>query len=61
MYDQYIKKLIEKLPEEMIGHKPTAVPDYLFKTNGTNNVLLDCTKADEFHSLTATKLYANQS
>ena len=56
MYD-YDKKLIDKLPEDMIGHKPTAAPDYLFKTNGTNNVLLDRTKADEYHSLTATVLY----
>ena len=57
MYD-YAKKRIDKLPENMIGgHKPTAAPDYLFKTNGTNNVLLNRTKADEYHSLTATVLY----
>ena len=56
MYN-YVKKLIDKFPEDMIGHKPTAAPGYLFKTNGTNNMLLDHTKADEYHSLTATVMY----
>ena len=57
MYD-YIKKVIDKLPEDIIGHKPTSASKYLFKTNGTNTALLNWTKSDEYHSLTrATVLY----
>ena len=56
MYD-YFKKIIDKFPEDMIGHKPTAALEYLFKTNGTNTGLLDRAKGDEYHSLTATVLY----
>ena len=58
MYN-YVKKLIDKLPGDMVGHKATAalLVDHLFKTNGTNNMLLDRTKVDEYHSLTATVLY----
>ena len=35
MYD-YVKKIIDKLPSDIIGEKVTAAPEYLFKTNGTN-------------------------
>ena len=56
MYD-YVKKLIDKLPEDMIGHKPTAALDCLHKTNWTNALLLNQAKADEYHSLKATVLY----
>ena len=32
MYD-YIKKVIDSLPEDMIGNKHTAAPEYLFRTD----------------------------
>ena len=31
-YDN-VKKLIDKLPEDMIVHKPIVATEYLFKTN----------------------------
>ena len=40
MYD-YFKKIIDKFPEDMIGHKPTAALDCLHKTNWTNALLLN--------------------
>lgn len=36
MYNDYVKKLINKLPKSMIGNKPTASPENLFKTNDIN-------------------------
>ena len=41
----------------MIGHKPIAAHEYLFKINGINTALLDWSRSDEYHSLTATMLY----
>jgi len=56
MYD-YIKKLIDKLPPDMIGTKPTAAPEYLFKTGDRSAQPLPREQAEVFHTLTATVLY----
>jgi len=56
MYD-YIKKMIDILPTEMRGNKPTAAADHLFKTDGEPGAKLDPKTADLFHSLTAMSLY----
>jgi hypothetical protein len=59
MYD-YIKKLIDKLPADMIGEKATAAPEYLFKTDDVNSVKLNVADSEEYHSITATTLYLGQ-
>ena len=59
MYN-YVKKLINKLPKSMIGNKPTAAPEYLFKTNDIDSKKLDKSDAEQYHTLTATTLYLGQ-
>ena len=59
MYD-YVQKLINKLPNDMVGNKPTAAPEYLFKTDGVDSTLLLKSQAEEYHTLTATTLYLSQ-
>ena len=56
MYD-YVKKLINKLPESMRGEKPTAAPEYLFKTSAKESLRLDKEMSETFHTITATTLY----
>jgi hypothetical protein len=56
MYD-YVKKLIDKLPESMRGEKPTAAPEYLFKTSAKESLRLDKEMSETFHTITATTLY----
>ena len=52
MYDQYIKKLIDSLPEDSIGSKHTAAPEYLFLTN-ENTTKLSKDMEELFHKITA--------
>ena len=59
MYD-YVKKLINKLPPDMIGKKSTAAPEYLFRTDDANSKLLRKDQREMFHTLTATTLYLSQ-
>ena len=59
MYD-YVKKLLDKIPESMRGTKPTAAPEYLFKTNDTDSVKLNKELAELYHTITATTLYLGQ-
>jgi len=56
MYD-YVKKLINKLPDDMIGKRTTAAAEYLSKTDGNEPKLLEPEMAEQFHTLTATALY----
>ena len=56
MYD-FIKNMIDKLPEDMIGNKPTPAPEYLFKTDDPDAILLSKAKSEEFHHITAKTLY----
>jgi hypothetical protein len=56
MYD-YVHKLINRLPKDMLGERATAAPEYLFKTSGTLAKKLSPEQSDEFHNLTATVLY----
>ena len=56
VYD-YVEKLIDELPFDMIGEKATAAPEYLFKTNGTNIAKLSQAQSELYHTLTATTLY----
>eukprot|EP00536_Pseudo-nitzschia_multiseries_P017800 jgi/Psemu1/52590/gm1.52590_g len=56
MYD-YVKKLIDKLPADMKGMKPTAAPEYLFKTSDEDAVKLDKARNEQFYTLVATALY----
>ena len=51
MYD-YIKKLIDSLPEDMIGVKHTAAPEYLFWTDEESSTLSKDMK-ELFHKITA--------
>mmetsp|Transcript_11918 Transcript_11918/g.11632 ORF Transcript_11918/g.11632 Transcript_11918/m.11632 type:complete len:104 (-) Transcript_11918:1071-1382(-) len=58
MYD-YVAKLIESLPVDMIRTKKTTAPEYLFKTDG-DNVLLSAPMKEQFHNITAIKLLWSQ-
>ena len=51
MYD-YIKKLIDSFPEDMIGSKHTAAPEHLFRTDEEAIKLLKDTE-ELFHKITA--------
>jgi hypothetical protein len=56
MYD-YIKKLINELPKDMIGNKPTAAAEHLFRTDGATANKLDEDVKETFHHITAKTLY----
>jgi len=58
MHDN-IKKVINKLPKDMIGTKTTAT-GYLFNTDRTESDLLDKERKDLFHTPIAIKLYLSQ-
>lgn len=52
MYDYYIKKLIDSLPEDMIGIKHTAPPEHLFRTDEELSKLSK-DMSELFHNITA--------
>ena len=56
----HIKKLIDKLPDDMIGEKWTAAPECLFRADGSEAKLLDEDKKELFHTITATTLHSSQ-
>jgi hypothetical protein len=58
MYD-YIQKMLNDLPEDMIGERRTAAPEHLFRTAGEDDkvAMLDDGKKDLFHTTTAQSLY----
>ena len=56
MYD-FLKKLFDKLPNDMIGFKRTAAPEYLFKTDDEHATKLKKNIAELFHTIVATVLY----
>ena len=59
MYD-YLRRMFEELPEEMIGRSEQPAGAYLFQTNDENGVLLPKKKAEEFHHLTAKLLFLSK-
>ena len=52
MYD-CIKKLINSLPEDTLGSKHTAAPEYLFQTDNEQPIKLSTEMSDLFHKITA--------
>jgi len=58
MYYNFIKKMIiDELPEDMIGTKPTPAPEYLFKMDNPDAIPLTKARSEEFHHITAKMLY----
>ena len=51
IYD-YIKKLVDSLPEDMIRSKHTAAPEYLYRTD-EKAIKLSKDTEDLFHKITA--------
>ena len=60
LYDM-IQKLINVLPNDIIGEKNTAAPSNLFDTtNDKNATLLEKKVKDLFHTITATTLFISR-
>ena len=59
MYD-YIKKLIDSPPEDMVGVRHTAAPEHIFRTDGKLSKLLKDIMSDLFHKVTAQALWTGK-